>query len=85
MIKSNNLYYNILILCVWLAIDSAPGHDRDMRSVSLELVGPEGVHCENFFPEKSSVAKLPKGKKGPLMLFYGKILYIYFALHFEHF
>jgi hypothetical protein len=24
-------------------IDSAPGHDRDMRPISLEPVGPEGV------------------------------------------
>jgi hypothetical protein len=31
-----NLYNNILILFVWPFIDSAPGHYRDMRPVSLE-------------------------------------------------
>jgi hypothetical protein len=33
-------------LCVWPAIDSAPGHHTDMKSVSLEPVEPEGVQRE---------------------------------------
>jgi hypothetical protein len=46
-------------LCVWSAIDSAPGHDTDMRPVSLDSIGPEDVEGENFFSEKWTVAKLP--------------------------
>ncbi len=36
-----HLYYNILILSVCTAIDSAPGYHTDMRPVSLDPVWPE--------------------------------------------
>ncbi len=86
----NLLFYNILILCVcvcvWPAIDSAPGHHTDMRPVSLEPVWPEGVSSEKIFLEKWPVAKLSNKNVMSLMLFYGKFyinIYIYIPVHFE--
>ncbi len=71
-VKIMNLYYNILILCVWSFIDSAPGHDIDLRPVSLEPVWHGGGHRLKIFSEKWPVAKLPiKIDKSP-MLSYGK-------------
>jgi hypothetical protein len=82
-----NLYYNIVILCVcvcvWQAIDSVPGGHTDIRPVSLEPVGPEGVQREKIFPEKWPVVKLPNKYLMPLLLFYGKIFsYIYIFRQF---
>ncbi len=59
--------------CVWPAIDLVPWGHTDMRSVSLELVGPEGVKREKVFHENWPVAKLPNKNVMPLMLFYRKI------------
>jgi hypothetical protein len=39
---------NILILFVRPTIDSVPGHDIDIRPVSLEPVGPEGGQRGKF-------------------------------------
>jgi hypothetical protein len=47
-------------VCVWQAIDLAPGHHTDVRPVLLEPVGPEGVQREKNFYEKWPVAKLSK-------------------------
>jgi hypothetical protein len=50
----NNLYYNIqkyLFVCLY-AIGSALGYHTDMRPMSLEPIRPEGVQCEQNFPEK---------------------------------
>ncbi len=44
-------------MCVWQAIDLASGHHTDVRPVSLDLVGPEGVQREKIFYEKWPVAK----------------------------
>ncbi len=38
-------------MSVCTAIDSAPGHDRVLRKVSLESVGSEEVQREIFLPE----------------------------------
>ncbi len=38
-------------LSVCPAIDSAPGHDRDMRPISLEPVGPEVCDGNKIFPK----------------------------------
>ncbi len=57
-------------MSVCTAIDSTPGSATVLRPVSLELAGPEGVQRQKKWP----VAKLPKKKVIPLMLFYGKIL-----------
>jgi hypothetical protein len=65
------------------AIDSAPGHNRKMRPLSLEPEGPDGVQSGQNFTEKWPVAKLPKIKVMPLMLFYGKILLYIFSVRFE--
>jgi hypothetical protein len=82
--KRKNLYYNIQkCLSVCPAINSAPGHDRDMRPVSLEPEGPDGVQREQNFTEKWPVAELPKIEFTPLMLFYGKNLLRIFSVHFE--
>jgi hypothetical protein len=44
-----NLYNNILILCMWPFIDSAPGHHTDMRLISLEAVWQgRGHRIKNF-------------------------------------
>jgi hypothetical protein len=67
--------YNNLIpfacLCVWPAIDSATGHNKDLTPVSLKPVWPEGVQSERIFPKKWPVAKLPKKNISPLMLSLG--------------
>ncbi len=47
-------------LCVWPLVGSAPGHDKNMRPVSIEPEWPEVETFEKNFPEKWSVAKLPK-------------------------
>jgi len=70
-------------LSVWPLIDSAPGHDRMLRLVSLEPASPEPVILEKNFSEKWTVAKLPKINFTPLMLFNEKILLYIFAVHFE--
>ncbi len=84
--KFYNLYYNILILCVcvcvWPAIDSAPGHHTDTRPVSLEPVGLESVQREKFLPSKWPLAKLSNENVLPLMLLNGKFFYIYFCRSF---
>jgi hypothetical protein len=78
------IYIIISLFCVWPAIDSVPGGHVDMRPVSLEPVGPEGVQREKNFPEKWPVAKLPNKNIMPIMLFNGKIyIYIYICVHFE--
>jgi hypothetical protein len=63
---------SLFCLCVWPAIDSAPGCHKHMRSVSLEPVWPEGVPSSKNFFEIWPVAELPKKKVMPLMLLYGK-------------
>jgi hypothetical protein len=65
------------------AIDSASGHDRDMRPVSLEPEGSYSVQREQNFTEKWPVAKLLKIKVTPLMHFYVKIFLYIFVVHFE--
>jgi hypothetical protein len=83
---SQNLYYNILILSVCSAIDSAPGYHRyhtNMRPVSLNPVWPERWTYEKNFLEKWPVAEIPKKEFSPLMLFNGKILLYIFAVLFE--
>ncbi len=51
-------------------IDSALGHDSDLIPVSLELVWPKGMQCEQNLSEKWPVAKLAKKKATTPMLFY---------------
>jgi hypothetical protein len=64
---------------VWQAIGSAPGHQRDLRPVSLEPVWPEVETFEKNFAEKWPVDKLSKWNVKPLMLFYGKSFYIFLS------
>jgi len=54
-----NLYiqYNTHIPCVCPLIDSAPGHHTDMRSVSLEPVGPEVCKVEKNFPKSGRITQ----------------------------
>jgi hypothetical protein len=57
------LYYNIqkfVCLLVWQLIGLAPGHDRDLGSVSLEPVWPQVESREKNFADKWPVAKLAK-------------------------
>jgi hypothetical protein len=78
---NKNLYYNILILSVRPAIDSAPGHHTDLRPVSLEPVWPEEVRRKKFS------RKVTSGQNNEqivtrLMLFYRKILSYIIAVLF---
>ncbi len=66
-----------MCVCVWHSIGSAPGHDTNLRPVSLEPSGPEPAIFKKYFPEKWPVAKLPNKNAMQLMLFYGEIFYIY--------
>jgi hypothetical protein len=81
------MWFNLLIhpysVCVMTGyrLDSAPGHDANLRLVSLEPVWPEGVQSEKNFPEKWPVVELQKKKVTPLMLFNGKIPLYIFAVH----
>ncbi len=58
-------------MCLWPIIDSASGHHKDLRSVSLEPVGQGGRHWVKFFFEKWPVAELPI----KMLLFYGKFCF----------
>jgi hypothetical protein len=49
-------------MCVWPAIDSAPGGHRDLSPVSLDPVWPEGVPLRKNFHKKWTVAELLKKK-----------------------
>ncbi len=51
-----------MCVCVWPAIDTAPGHHTDMRLGSLEPVESDGVQREKIFPSKWPVVKLLKQK-----------------------
>ncbi len=66
-----------MCLCVWPAIDSAPGGYRDLSPVSLDPVWPEGVPLRKNFHKKWTVAELLKKKVTPLMLFYGENLKVW--------
>jgi hypothetical protein len=59
-----NLYYNILILsvflCVCSAIDSAPVYQADMRPVSWDPVWPERGTYGKIFSKKWPVAEISK-------------------------
>ncbi len=52
-IKSNK---KSVCLSVWQSIGSAPGHDKDLRPVSLEPVGPQVESRGNNFSQKWPVA-----------------------------
>ncbi len=62
-------------MCVWHSIGSAPGHDTDLRPVSLEPAWPEPANLRKKFPEKWPVAKSRGKKFTTVMLFYGKNLF----------
>jgi hypothetical protein len=49
-------------MCVWHFIDSAPGHNTDLKPVSSEPVWHGGGHRVKNFCEKWPVAKLPLEK-----------------------
>jgi hypothetical protein len=59
---SLNFYIIIPKIClsVWPHFYSAPWHDRNSRSVSLEPVWPEECLSKNNFSEKWPLAKYPK-------------------------
>ncbi len=40
----------MLVFTLCTAIDSAPGHDNDMKPVSLEPLGAEKVQVEKICP-----------------------------------
>ncbi len=72
-------------VCVWPLIGSAPGHDRNMRPVSIEPLWPEVETFEKKIPSKWPMAKLPSVKCFTLNAFlWEKLLYI-FPVHWMGF
>jgi hypothetical protein len=83
-IKSNetHLYYNIqnrfVCLSVWTFIDSASGHDIDLRPVSLEPVWSEVKTFENeLFLRKVTSGQISERNVMPLILSTAKYCYIF--------
>jgi hypothetical protein len=68
IIKSLAIYIiiSLFCMCVWPAIDSAPGGHRDLSPVSLDPVWPEGVPLRKNFHKKWTVAELLKKKDTPV-------------------